>query len=88
MGSMTYPTLPDHGATCSPELPALAPVGGMRRPVKVVQPPAFRTARARPGAAFTVLRIPVVSLNRPSAGAGWRGGDGAATLAPTTQEAA
>ena len=67
MTAMTNPTLPDHGATLAPELLALAPVGGKRRPVKVVEHPAFRAARSALGATFTVLRLRVVSLNAPAA---------------------
>ena len=44
---MTNPTLPDVGAGLTPELRALAPAGGRRRPVRVVEHPAFRAARAR-----------------------------------------
>ena len=81
---MTNHTLPDHGATLGPELLALAPVGGKRRPVKVVEHPAFRAARLRAAldAPFTVLRLPAVSLNVPAAVAAC----GCATL--TTIEAA
>jgi hypothetical protein len=66
---MTNPTLPDHGAALAPEMLALAPVGGKRRPVKVVEHPAFRAARARAAfdAPFTVVRLPVVALNAPPA---------------------
>jgi hypothetical protein len=62
---MTNHTLPDYGATLAPELLALAPVGGKRRPVKVVEHPVFRAARARAAfdAPFTVVRLPVVRLN-------------------------
>jgi hypothetical protein len=66
MTAMTNHTLPDRGATLSPELRALAPVGGKRRPVKVVEHPAFRAARAARAAfeaPYTVLRLPVVSLD-------------------------
>jgi hypothetical protein len=67
---MTNHTLPDRGAALSRELLALAPVGGKRRPVKVVEHPAFRTAHEQLNAPFTVLRLPVVALNgqtRPAA---------------------
>jgi len=60
-------SLPDQGATLPPEMLALAPVGGRRRPVKVVEHPAFRAARAAFDAPLTVLRLPVVSLNVPAA---------------------
>jgi hypothetical protein len=70
---MTNPTLPDHRATLVPELLALAPVGGKRRPVKVLEHPAFRAARAAFDAPYTVLRLPVVLLNAPAptAACGW-----------------
>ena len=66
MAAMTNHNVPDHGAALGHELLALATVGGKRRPVKVVEHPAFRAARARAAldAPFTVLRLPVVSLNR------------------------
>lgn len=65
---MTNPiNLPDHGAALARELLALAPVGGRRRPVKVVELPAFRAARARLDAPYIAARLPVVSLNRDAA---------------------
>ncbi len=67
--AMTNPTLPDRDAGLAPELLALARVGGKRRPVKVVEHPAFKAARLRAAldAPFTVLWLPVVSLNVPAA---------------------
>jgi hypothetical protein len=85
MAAMTNPTtLPDHAAALAPELLALAPVGGKRRAVKVVEHPAFRAARLRAALdePFTVLRLPVVSLNVPASVAACR------CTAPTTIEAA
>ena len=57
---MTNPTLPDHGVMLDPELLALVPVGGKRRPVKVVEHPAFRASRARAAlnSPFTVVLMP------------------------------
>jgi hypothetical protein len=71
MTAMTNPTLPDHDAALAPELLALAPVGGRRRPVRVVEHPALRNARLRAALdePFTVLRLAVVSLNAPAASA-------------------
>jgi len=65
MAAMTNHTLLDHRTGMDPDLLALAPVGRTRRAVKLVQHPAFRAARARAAfdAPFTVLRLPVVSLN-------------------------
>jgi hypothetical protein len=87
---MTNHTLPDPGATLPPELLALAPVGGKRRPVKVVEHPAFRPYRARVAldVRFTVIRVPVVSLNRdaPSTECARLGSQ--STLPATFQEAA
>ncbi len=68
---MTNLFLPDRGAGLEAELVALAPTGGARRPVKVVEHPAFAARRrllaeAR-AEAFTVLMLPVVSLDpRPA----------------------
>lgn len=67
MWPMTNPTHPDQSAIIPPEILSLAPVGGKRRPVKVVWLPAFRAARARLDVPFTALRLPVVSLNRAPA---------------------
>jgi hypothetical protein len=64
---MTNPTLPDHGAALSPELLALALVGGKRRPAKVVEHPAFRAARAVLDSPVMALRLPVVALDAPAA---------------------
>jgi hypothetical protein len=86
MGRMTNPTFLDHGAALPPGLAALAPVGG-KRPVKVVELPVFRAARARLDSPFTVVRVPVASLNRASAGSRWRCGGGAPRLTLTSQEA-
>ena len=52
---MTNPTFPDICSGLPPELRALAPVGGRRRPVGKVEHPAFRAARAR----ATVALCPV-----------------------------
>ena len=69
MAAMTNHTFPDQRAGLDPELLALAPLGGKRRPVKIVEHPAFRAARARAAldAPFTLLRLPVVSLNGAAA---------------------
>lgn len=64
MAPMTNPILPDHDAVLDAELRALAPVGGKPRPVKVVELPVFRAARARLDSPFIALRVPVVALNR------------------------
>ena len=66
---MTNPILPDHSAELPAELSALAPVGGRRRPVRVVEHPAFRVARLRNAldAPYTELRLPLVFLNAPAA---------------------
>ena len=56
----------DNGAGLDRELRALAPVGGSRRPVKVVEHPAFGPRRLHAEAlhaAFTVVRLPVVTLD-------------------------
>jgi hypothetical protein len=60
---------PFHDDAGLQELLELAHVGSKQRPVKVVEHPTFRAARARIGldAPFTVLRLPVVSLNPRSA---------------------
>jgi hypothetical protein len=63
---MTNPILLDQGAALPPGIAALAPTGG-KRPVKVVELPVFRAARARLDAPFTVLRLPAVSLDRAAA---------------------
>ena len=63
---MTNPTLPERRAGLPAELLALSPVGGKRRPVKVVEHPAFaprRRLRAESAVPFTMLRLPVVSLD-------------------------
>ena len=44
---MTNSLLSDRGAGLAPELLALSPIGGKRRPVKVVEHPAFATRRLR-----------------------------------------
>jgi len=65
--AMTYPILPDRGAGLDVELQALASIGGTRRPVKVVEHPAFalrRRLRAEAlASSVTVLRVPVVTLD-------------------------
>jgi hypothetical protein len=67
MTAMTYPILPDRGAGLEVELQALAPIGGARRPVKVVEHPAFaarRRLRAQAlASSLTVIRVPVVLLD-------------------------
>lgn len=64
---MTNLLLSDRGAGLDPELLALAPSGGTRRPVKVVEHPAFgprrRLRAAARQAAFTTVRLPVVTLD-------------------------
>ena len=63
---MTNTLLSDRGAGLAPELLALSPIGGKRRPVKVVEHPAFAPRRLRAEAlhaAFTVVRLPVVTLD-------------------------
>jgi hypothetical protein len=47
MGAMTNSIAPHRAAALPPELLALAPIGEKRRPVKLVEPPAFRAARTR-----------------------------------------
>ena len=47
MGAMTNHTVPDHHTGLGPDLLALDPIGGKRRPAKVVEHPVFRAARAR-----------------------------------------
>jgi len=66
---MTNHNVPDHVAAVIHEPTSLAPLDRKRRPVKIVEHPAFRAARARAAfdAPFTVLRLPVVSLNRAAA---------------------
>ena len=65
MAAMTNHNVPDHGTALGPELLALAPLGRKRRPVKIVEHPTFRAARARAAldASSSVPRLPVVSLN-------------------------
>jgi hypothetical protein len=63
---MTNSLLSDRGAGLAPELLALSPIGGTRRPVKVVEHPSFAPRRLRAEAlhaAFTVVRLPVVTLD-------------------------
>jgi hypothetical protein len=64
---MTNLLLPDRSAGLDAELLALASSGGKRRPVKVVEHPAFAPRRRLRADAllepFTVLRLPVVSLD-------------------------
>jgi hypothetical protein len=63
---MTNSLLSDRGAGLVPELLALSPIGGQRRPVKVVEHPAFAARRLGAEAlhaAFTVVRLPVVTLD-------------------------
>jgi hypothetical protein len=84
---MTNHTHVDPGAELSPQLLALAPVGGKRRPAKVVEHPAFRAARARREARVTLVPISVVSLNGvAAAGACLRRGS-RSTIATTSMEA-
>src|SRR4029078_11517486 len=45
--AMTNSLLSDRGAGLAPELLALSPIGGKRRPVKVVEHPAFAPRRLR-----------------------------------------
>ena len=64
---MTNLFLSDRGAGLAGELVAPTPNGGKHRPVKVVEHPAFAARRrvlaeAR-AEAFTVLMLPVVSLD-------------------------
>jgi hypothetical protein len=83
---MTNPTFLDHGAVLPHGIAALAPVG-RQRPVKVVELPVFRAARARLDSPFTVLRLPAVSLD----GAAELAADGRRTSAstpPTTRNEA
>jgi hypothetical protein len=67
MTAMTYPIPSDRGAGLEVELPALASIGGTRRPVKIVEHPAFaprRRLRAEAlASSVTVLRVPVVTLD-------------------------
>ena len=68
---MTNLFLSDRRAGLEAELAALAPTGGKRRPVKVVEHPAFAPRRRLLAEAraevFTVLTLPVVSLDpRPA----------------------
>ena len=64
---MTNLFLSDRGAGLEAELAALAPTGGKRRPVKVVEHPAFAPRRRLLAEArtevLTVLTLPVVSLD-------------------------
>jgi hypothetical protein len=66
---MTNSITTDPGAATDPTLGELAHIGGRRRPVKIVEHPAFRTSRVREAleAPFTVLRVPVAKLNAPAA---------------------
>ena len=65
--AMTNLFLSDHGAGLDRELRALAPIGGKRRPVKVVEHPAFgprrRLRAAALEAAYIAVRLPVVTLD-------------------------
>jgi hypothetical protein len=81
---MTNPTLPDDGRIEGSVL-SLAHTGGKRRPVKVVEHPTFRVARRRLAmdAPFTVLRVPMVSLDPLPVFARYH-----AARVPTTTEAA
>jgi len=86
---MTNHTLPDIGPALPAEVKALAPIGGKRRPLKLVEHPAFRPYRARlVGDALTVIRVPVVSLNGAPAAPAWMCGAPAPTLSTTSVEAA
>lgn len=82
MGAMTNHTVPDHRTGLGPDLLALDPIGGKRRPAKVVEHPVFRAARARIAldAPFTVLRVPVVLLSRPAAAPAYGCGDATSGL--------
>ncbi len=64
---MTNLFLPDRSAGLEAELAALATIGGKRRPVKVVEHPAFAPRRRLRAEALleplTVLRLPVVTLD-------------------------
>ena len=84
---MTNPTFLDHAAALPPGIAALAPVG-RKRPVKVVELPVFRAARARLDSPFTVLRLPAVSLDRTAAAAASGRRGTAATVPSTPEEAA
>jgi hypothetical protein len=63
---MTNAILSHPSSELTPELRALAAASTGRRPVKVVEHPTFRAARARLGAGFTVVQLPVAALNRGS----------------------
>jgi hypothetical protein len=67
MQAMTNPNLPDVRSDLTPERRALARVGTARRPVKIVEHPTFRAARARLDAGFTVAHLPVAVVNGTSA---------------------
>ena len=87
MQAMTNSILPDVRSDLTRELRASAPVGTARRPVKIVEHPTFRAARARLDAGFTVAHLPVAVLNGASAPSP----DACTYAAPTvgrTQEAA
>jgi hypothetical protein len=85
---MTNPTtVPDLGAELSPELPVSAPVGGTRRPVKIVEHPAFRAARARRHSPFTVLPVALVSLHGATVAAICPRRGAGSTIATTSLEA-
>jgi hypothetical protein len=63
---MTNALLSDRDAGLVSELLAPSLIGGTRRPVKVVEHPAFAPRRLRAEAmhaAFTVVRLPVVTLD-------------------------
>jgi hypothetical protein len=67
---MTNHHLPHPGEPIDLSIRSLAPVGGKRRPVKIVEHPAFRASMARAGRptvlATPVLAVPirVISLNQ------------------------
>jgi hypothetical protein len=86
--AMTNHTPLDHGTALTPDFAALAPVGGTRRPVKIVDLPVFRSARARLDAPFTVVCLPVVSLDRPDESSACLHRAAGLGLAITPQEAA
>ncbi len=64
---MTNTTPSDRGAGLDPEILALPHVRGARRPVKVVQHPAFRGPAHRSAARVHVVPLRVVSLNGTTA---------------------
>lgn len=69
MAAMTNQAAPGNGESIDASIQALASVGGSRRPVKVVEHPAFRRHPSHAGrqaalrASFIVLPVRVVSLN-------------------------